>query len=330
MKVNELRDKLMMSSPDRVSRAMIEAYKMVPRAKKEELDQIIEEILSGRDVSRARADQALKELTAESEAFYQQIDLFIDNVRAGYYYKSNTVIPKNERSKWRFTAKDFIKKLNEVPAGSSYYVRSGEYLGKLYRLLSDGSSLAFFTSEDPFRSVGMAQEEMFDELARRRIASRGCTEEVLRETVRLMAECEISQNSSRPVLMDVFLKIPQPGEERDLARKVLKEVAREKKEALPGIKEPYERGYQERIVNLLNCGAIVLTALSGNADEEVRSYLQSSGKDRNTAVQQLISQFEISGLYKEAVEAYDYAVSAYHLRLGYWVDRYMDELRQEL
>lgn len=162
MKVQELRDHLKKADREKVEKAFVESYKQLSKAKKEETDQIIIDILSGNDLEKRDSTQQKDFITLK-----QEVEEFIGNAYAQNYYTPNRVIPKSKRPKWRFLVKGYIKEFLKIKAGDIYYPEMIVLFTDLYKMLCEACNYYLFSTEDPFRSVGWRQPELFGVLVKK-------------------------------------------------------------------------------------------------------------------------------------------------------------------
>lgn len=176
MKIQEFREKIKQCSKEDAEKIAAELYKLLPKSKKEEIaDQLIEDILSGKDKKeKQKANEVL-----DFDSLKKEINTFLENADNDYYYVPNRVVPKNKRSKWRFEVKRYIKAINDIPADCENGEESAKLLRELYKRLSHGCGYYIFPTEDPFRSVGIGQPELYDMLIKRTFAT-GYTDEKIK------------------------------------------------------------------------------------------------------------------------------------------------------
>ena len=155
MKIQEFRELIKKADRPLLEKAFAECYKQFSKSKKEEIDLLVQEILSGRDSGGAKKQEV------NFEELEKQIDWFAQNAYAQNYLVPNRIIPKNQRSKWRFQVMNFIKQLQKIPADSEYSQRAADCLEKIYKVLAAGCNVYLFSSDDPFSSVQWKQEELF-------------------------------------------------------------------------------------------------------------------------------------------------------------------------
>lgn len=162
MKVQELRDLLSRTDRRTLEKAFVESYKQFSKAKKEEVDEIIINVLNGNEATAAKKAKAVN-----FEELEMEIRLFLENAYAQNYFAPNRAVPKNQRSKWRFLVKGYIKELQEIPLENENYEMSVKLLNELYQMLCEACNYYLFSTDDPFRSVGMKQPEIFEILVKR-------------------------------------------------------------------------------------------------------------------------------------------------------------------
>ena len=90
------------------------------------------------------------------EDLANEVLFFISNVDDGLYARPNRLIPKTERSKWRFKVKNYYKNLTKI----SLELKDGEgttnLLIMLYVRLSTGSIYLAFFSWNTFGALGIS------------------------------------------------------------------------------------------------------------------------------------------------------------------------------
>ena len=171
MKVQELRELLKTSDRTLLEKSFVESYKHFTKYQKEEVDQIIKDVLAG-----VSPNQAGKKAKIDFETLKQELIVFIENTHAQNYLVPNRIIPKNKRSKWRFQVKNFLKELEKIPQENENYEESVKLLVELYCLICDACNYYYFSTDDAFRSIGWKQEDFFL-LVAKRVLSTGYTKE---------------------------------------------------------------------------------------------------------------------------------------------------------
>lgn len=191
MKIAELRQIIGKAEREQLEKAFAECYKKLPKAKKEELDDILPLILLGKDVKPA----AKKSVAAmDFGVLKNQIEMFLENAYAQNYFAPNRTIPKSERSKWRFRVKNFIKELQNIPVCSENFGESARLLKELYCLICTACNIYLFSTEDPFRSIGMEQYDFFHMVVEKYLGM-GYSQEMLSELVLLASSGGLDRES---------------------------------------------------------------------------------------------------------------------------------------
>lgn len=157
MKVAELREKLAKLPKDEIIKIAVECYKLVPKAKKEDndLDAFIENPTKKKSKQTARIEFQLYQIEADVAAF-------IENAKEQNYLYPNQVVSKKERPKWRFKVKRWYKELVKRNRPDKNLELQAKLLTDLYGIISDAKYYSYFSTNEPFRSVGIEQDEFFE------------------------------------------------------------------------------------------------------------------------------------------------------------------------
>ncbi len=157
MKVDELRVKLYQLKQDEVIRLAVEFYKLVPKAKKEEynLDALVL-APEGKPTKPSAIDTLV---SFESMAI--EVHTFMEHAKNQYYVYPNKVIAKNERPNWRFKVKGWYKEVTNPKTQGFEMGKKAEICLNLYNLLCEACGSEYFSSDDPFNSVGVDQLVFF-------------------------------------------------------------------------------------------------------------------------------------------------------------------------
>ncbi len=167
MKIQELRNKLSNANKEDVEKIAAELYKLLPKAMKEEdADQIIDAVLAHEDSKPVKA----KDAPVDIETLKYEIDAFLQNVDNNYYYVPNRIVPKSKRSKWRFEVKGYVKLLDSVPLDGDDSAEAARLIRGLYLRLCRGCGYYLFSSEDPFRALGITQPDFYERVINRAFA----------------------------------------------------------------------------------------------------------------------------------------------------------------
>jgi len=156
MKVGELREKLAKLKKEELVKIAAEFYKLIPKAKKEDynVDALVDNPGQKKKKSPAKAQMSLFEIDVA-------ITKFIDDAREQYYVMPNRVVPKKERSTWRFKVKKWYKALINTSRADGDIAIQATSLRKLYELLCESCSYQYFSAYDTFESVGVEQTTFY-------------------------------------------------------------------------------------------------------------------------------------------------------------------------
>lgn len=188
MKIPELRKILKETKEDELRYLVVEFYKAIPKAKKEdmEIDDIIQNVSE-----YAKGKKKEVSTPKDIDALQEKIEFFIANAYQQNYFRPNRIIPKKERPKWRFTVKQYYKDLNTEFETVEQKKIAAQLLEKLYRMLCYGCIYYIFNTNDPFASVGIDQRVFLDTVITKTFAVQKD-----RETIRSMIDMTTTYGTS--------------------------------------------------------------------------------------------------------------------------------------
>lgn len=270
MKVQELRE--LLSGADRalLEKAFVESYKQFSKSKKEEVDQIIKDVLAGNDTKAAKKDTFVN-----FEALKQEITEFLENAYAQNYFAPNRVVPKSQRPKWRFLVKNYIKELEKIPLESEDYGESAVLLVKLYWLLCQACNYYLFSTEDAFRSVGWKQEELFLVVVKK-VLGTGYTRENISNLILYAATGGLSRESLTMYQETVLLSELKTADVKYMAVEEAKKLIDERMEKLKPLGKYANQRYklESEIENL--CDLVLMTqAVLAEPDAGIQYYFKT-------------------------------------------------------
>jgi len=156
MKVAELREKLGKLKKEELVKVASEFYKLIPKAKKEDYD--VDAFID----NPTSAKKSTKKTILSLSEIEKEVELFIDHASSQYYLYPNRVVPKKQRSTWRFKVKKWYKELINTKRQDANIAKQTEILAKLYELLCESCHFQYFTAYDTFDSIGTGQIEFFN------------------------------------------------------------------------------------------------------------------------------------------------------------------------
>lgn len=190
------------------------------------------------------------------------------NAYAGNYFAPNRLIPKSQRPKWRFMVKDFIKELTKIPADSENYEKSVKLLTDLYKLICAACNTYLFSTEDPFRSIGWGQADLFALVVAKTFAGG-----YLREKIALLLPFAVSGGLSVESLYIetefVLLNALKTSDVKYMAIEEAKKIIEGKENKFAGLKRYDSRYELENTVNELCSLILLITIELGEAENGV-------------------------------------------------------------
>lgn len=176
MKVKEIRELLKGYTEKEKDNIIVELYNKFPKRMRE--DKEIDLYLRNASVKKEKL------LMTFDDHMIDEIETFISYANEGLYASPNKIIPKAERSKWRFKVKKFYKLLTSISVDSPLGDLATDYLIQLFDLLDYGTAYLKFTTWDTFTSIGIGQMDYLSSLYDR-ILSSGRNEENLIKCAKL-------------------------------------------------------------------------------------------------------------------------------------------------
>lgn len=279
MRLAQLRDKIAALPDDQLRAAVVELYKRLPRKliAEKEIDELLSDpvaALAAAREARQRSGAGTANLPDLAEV-EREVKEFVSNAHAQNYFAPNRFVPKQERPKWRFIVKRFYKDLLALSRVPDNVPTTCRLLTDLYLVLTKACSIYLFSTDDPFRSVGIPQEKFFSDV------------------MALMVQCEppaswisfgidliVNQPTSpstleRDIMLTFinFLTIPDLKQEAlamcDLRRR---DVSLQQKRVKPDLHEAYKYQKKERTLVELWCR---ISLAMGETDQAIRFFKEN-------------------------------------------------------
>lgn len=315
MLVSELKDILKDYQEEELRLLAVELYKAMPKGVKEdkEIDTLVRE---GKELLHKKKGQKAPKKPVDINSLKEEIEEFIANAYQQNYFAPNRVIPKKERPKWRFKVKAYVKDLQSVPAEGPEGLLAAELLGKLYTMVAYSCSYYLFSTEDPFRSVGIGQSE-FLEIALTKRFAHGLD----REAVKAGFNLTMAEGMDRETLEDeLFHTLIMTLKTPDAKEMALEETIKQKEEldagwraASGGKKRSYgyssaEFGYKEKGNHLVELALLLYLALC-DYDEGIAYFKKNyQGEGREILLYVLLRYLYFGDLKEYWVREYEEAV----------------------
>ena len=159
MKLAELRSLISGHKSEDLQAIIVELYKKIPKKTIEEhrMDELVRDPGSYAGLAKALKSEPQRTL----DELEPDIVEFVADAKNQYYFAPNSIIRKKDRPKWRFIVKRFIHDLQLAPDTPEDAAKAAELLEQLYALLCEATEHILFSTDDPFRSVGIAQERLY-------------------------------------------------------------------------------------------------------------------------------------------------------------------------
>ncbi|MCL4514499.1 MAG: hypothetical protein M1379_02700 [Firmicutes bacterium] len=204
MLIQQVRTSLEKYSEEELRLLAAEIYKRIPKKviAEKEIDALLEDlqaVLQTRKQSRKAANRP------DFEAVAREAEKFLEDAGQQYYFAPNRVIPKSQRPKWRFIAKRLHDELLALGQDEEHLSQVSDLMTRLYELLCQACRRYLFSSDDPFRSVGIKQSQFFrDVVALQKRA--GMPAEWITSAIKLIAIQGLYSSTLSEDLIDAFLE----------------------------------------------------------------------------------------------------------------------------
>lgn len=215
MHVSELRNALEKYNQDDLCQIVVDLYKIIPKKLLDEkaVDTMLEDFHQFKDAEKRKRKESRKVSVNDLE---HEIEKFIQNAYDQNYLAPNRSIKKKDRPKWRFVVRSYIKNLQQIPAESAEGKRATALLEKLYEMLCYACEYILFNTENPFRSVGIEQADLFDILLKREFAV-GIDRETINFAIKQLINCSLDRETLREFLINVFIANLKIADTKEIA-----------------------------------------------------------------------------------------------------------------
>lgn len=214
MKVPELRKEVEKKEKDELINIIVQLYKIVPKEKKEDYN-IDYTIIHG--ITKIQK----QEEHVDIEKLSKEIDNFIDLAYDQCYFAPNKIVPKNERPKWRFKVKNYLKLLyaDHSPLATKKII-------DLYNVLSYACNYWIFSSDNPYRSIGVVQAEMLDKVFKA-ILYYGLNDDNIKTCIEVLINSNVDRETIHSQLICIFINNLTTDTSKKIAIELLKQMKNE-------------------------------------------------------------------------------------------------------
>lgn len=262
MLIGELRELIKKYKEEELRYIISEMYKSIPKKIKEEKN--IDFIISDLETYKQKGVSKKKDIIVFSQ-LKKDIEEFEFLALNSLYFSPNKIVHKNERSKWRFKVKAFIKDLETFKVTSDEGKEVARLFEILFHVLSEACGVYLFPSEDPFRAIGISQPAFLEKIFIRKYAY-GISDKIIKSGIELVINSEVDRETLPSFLINVFVKHMKTTDAKTIAVEqcmiVKKEIINEKQKDKKKKSLDYKR--KEKINRL--------TELVFRLDVELREY----------------------------------------------------------
>ena len=193
-----------------------ELYKAMPKKLKEEkaIDYMVSNFRTAPKAGKASPK------SVEIDFFNLQLDVeeFVSDAMAQYYFAPNRVISKSKRPKWRFIVKQFVKDLQTIPVDSENGEEATNLLCSLYRTMQHGCCYWIFSSDHPFSTMGIDQT-VFLSMILERWFRQVVTAETMKDAILLAVSGGLDRETYHMSLLHVLVGFLTTVDRKEMAIK---------------------------------------------------------------------------------------------------------------
>ncbi len=213
MLITELREIIKKYNEDELRYLISEIYKSIPKKLKDEknLDYLISDLSSYKQNGAVK-----KEKNVDFGQLKADIILFCTLAQNSLYFAPNRIVHKNERSKWRFKVKAFVKDLDTFKMTSPEGMEVAQLYEMLYKVLSKACGEYLFPSTDPFSAIGISQPDFLDRVFIRKYVD-GFNEKNIKSGIELVINSVVDSETLPISLINVFLQYMKTNDARIIA-----------------------------------------------------------------------------------------------------------------
>ena len=210
-----------------MKRLAMALYKAMPAKLRDEknIDAMVKDLKAFEAAKKGSAQGSAASL--DIKALSIEITQFLDFAYAQYFLVPNTFVRKAERPKWRFRAKDYIKQLRMIAPEMEDGKTATALLVKLYAMLSYASAYYLFNTDNPFRSVGIEQDNLLDIVVVRLLAN-GVNADNLSMVILLIVDGFTDRDTLTTQLIQVLVDRVRTTDGRETAIAQCKRIWEEK------------------------------------------------------------------------------------------------------
>ena len=240
MLLSEIKEVLKKYEQNDLRLLVLEMYKAMPKKLREDKD--IDALLQDLQ-SQLNTNKNEKTSVKQTDVMKLKVEInqFINYAYKQYYFTPNNYVRKNERPKWRFKVKAYIKDLQAVPINSENGKIATDLIENLYAMLSYACGYYIFNTEDPFRSVGIEQTELLDIVIKRKFLS-GISNESVKSAISLVINSYVDRETLHSSLINLMIGNLKTASSKEIALEQCAAIKTELEKSRPLLSKK-TRGY---------------------------------------------------------------------------------------
>ncbi len=297
MLVNEIKEEIKSYDKKELTKIILELYKKIPKKVKEDYD--IDDF-----IKNINKDNKVEETKISFKQLQEEIVYFLNCVDAEYYCSPNRVIPKSERSSWRFKVKKFYKELMKIDPTTDNGKVATYLLIELFKRLSTGTNYLLFTSCNTFSALKVSQTDFYD-LIIKRIFSNGYTRENIERCVDLL-DVYKDPNELSFSLYYLLISSLKTVDNKEQAIDALKKKINYLRERDLKVKDSTTSYYINEDINYCIISISNIYILLSEVDEAINYFHKNYGEDnKDKKEEKLLEILEENDLIDEWIEEYE-------------------------
>lgn len=215
MLISEVRELLKKYKEDDLRLIISEMYKTMPKKMREnkDIDVLLQDVNAYLRIGKV---EIIKDSQIDIKDLKLEIEQFIDYAYKQYYFAPNSFVHKKERPKWRFKVKAYIKSLQVISIEGEEGKVATDLLEKLYNMLCYACGYYIFSTDNPFRSVGIDQVVLLDIVIIRKLGN-GINKESINSAIELVINSRVDRETLHSYLIDVLVKSLKSSDSKKIA-----------------------------------------------------------------------------------------------------------------
>lgn len=293
MKVDELRNVIKKYNESDKEKIIVELYKRIPKNVKEDynIDGYINTL-------NKKIEKGNTEITMER--LEKEVNYFLECANSNLYVCPNRIIPKSERSKWRFKVKAFYKQLNSFLPTTEDGKKATKLLKELFKVLSVGTNSLTFSSWNTFGAIQVPQPEFLQVIIKRKLAT-GITKENLKYCVELL-NVPYDPDEFHKSMLYTFISCLKTSDVRYMAIDLLKEQVEIWKAEYQKKTKYKDRTYINYFVECAVAIYFELAEIKEGITYFNKQYIETQNEVKEYILLEMLEDFE---LYNEWVAEYE-------------------------